>query len=141
MGGPAQNFDDIDKNDDGKVTKDEVADWTWERYSRADGDKDGALTRQEMESVRPFGREGRPSRSGRPVRLKIVAPSWIEWVACLGDIAAGERDDTFRSVHRRKDRLARQIAQPRDHNEDGNRQLRPKADNLNPSPAKALETQ
>jgi len=55
MGNPAQNFDQIDKNKDGKITKDELADWTWERFARTDTDKDGALTRQELEAMAPPG--------------------------------------------------------------------------------------
>jgi predicted O-methyltransferase YrrM len=65
MGGPAQNFDQIDKNKDGKITKDELADWIWQRFAAADADKDGALTRQELEAMRPPGGERGPG-FGRP---------------------------------------------------------------------------
>lgn len=73
MGGPGMRegpdgagllfaFDRIDKNSDGKITKDEATDWLWERIVRADTDSDGALTRQELETMRPPGREGAPQR-------------------------------------------------------------------------------
>jgi len=53
-----------DRNQDGRVTKDEVAEWYWERLVRADADKDGALTRQEMDALTPGPREGGPGRRG-----------------------------------------------------------------------------
>jgi len=66
MGGVVQNFDQIDKNKDGKITKEELADWIWQRFATADADKDGALTRQELEAMAPPGGRGGPEGFGRP---------------------------------------------------------------------------
>jgi len=75
IGGPGivEAFDQIDKNADGKVSKDEASEWFWQRLARADADSDSALTRKELEAVRGPGQPGGPGRGmwprpGRPMR-------------------------------------------------------------------------
>jgi hypothetical protein len=50
-----------DKNQDGKVTKDEVSETVWERISTADANKDGAITPAELDA-HWLDRSGRPGR-------------------------------------------------------------------------------
>lgn len=41
----------LDKNKDGKLTKDEAPERLWERVSKADANKDGAVTKDELEAA------------------------------------------------------------------------------------------
>lgn len=62
---PGQMFDRMDRNSDGKLTKDEMPEQIAERLMRADTDGDGAVSKEELEKVR--GRK--PARDGqRPKR-------------------------------------------------------------------------
>ena len=54
---PQQMFKRGDKNSDGKITKDEVPEFVWDRLSKADADKDGAVTPEEMKKAREQMRE------------------------------------------------------------------------------------
>ena len=75
-------FGRMDRNHDGKITKDEVPDFLWGRLSEADADKDGAVSKAELEkhhqkmrgSQRPEGRGSRPEEN-RPVDEKAKTPS------------------------------------------------------------------
>lgn len=57
---PAQMFADLDKNSDGKLTKDELPERFAERMMGADTNGDGALTKGELEQAR----RNRRSRGG-----------------------------------------------------------------------------
>jgi len=74
-------FDKVDADDNGSVTKDEIAEAIWQKASAADDNKDGSLSKDEirkhlrahMEGARgdrpgrPRGPEGRPGkRQGKP---------------------------------------------------------------------------
>jgi hypothetical protein len=59
--GPGALFDEMDKNKDGRVTWDEAWTFVQGRFNAADADRDGGLTRQEADALRPAGgrrREG-----------------------------------------------------------------------------------
>lgn len=59
----------FDKNDDGKLTEDEVPEGPWARMTRADADKDGIVTKEELKKelkrLPMIGPRGRIDR--RPV--------------------------------------------------------------------------
>jgi len=55
--GPAQIFQRLDKNGDGKLTKDELPPRMAERFSKADADGDGAITREELKAAAAKMRE------------------------------------------------------------------------------------
>jgi Ca2+-binding EF-hand superfamily protein len=72
-GNPAAMFARLDKNGDGKVTIDEIPEQQRPRikqfFGRADADKDGALTKEELERLGQNVRQqlvGRPARPGGP---------------------------------------------------------------------------
>ena len=44
-------FQRADKNQDGKITKDEVPDQLWERISKADADGNGEVTKEELKKA------------------------------------------------------------------------------------------
>ncbi len=46
----AERFKRLDKNADGKLSKDEVPAAVWERISQADANNDGAVTKEEAEN-------------------------------------------------------------------------------------------
>lgn len=62
-------FERLDRNHDGKVSKDEAPSFFWERLSTADTNKDGSISKEEMErhqqrmrdSHKPEGRDNRPA--------------------------------------------------------------------------------
>ena len=54
-------FRRFDADGDGKLTRQEVPPWLWPRLSNADANSDGAITRDEMESLPPE-RPRRPQR-------------------------------------------------------------------------------
>lgn len=58
---------DLDRNGDQKVTRDELADRVDAIFARYDANKDGAVTRAELLTVRttPYGLPGRERRSRR----------------------------------------------------------------------------
>jgi len=49
------NFDELDKNKDGKVTQDEAGD-AWKFLSKADTNGDGAITKDELQAMHPHNR-------------------------------------------------------------------------------------
>lgn len=65
-------FGRVDRNHDGKVTKDEAPEFMWSRLSEADADKDGAVSKEELEKHLPKHRGGQKpeSRDNRPVEEK-----------------------------------------------------------------------
>lgn len=46
------NFDELDKNKDGKITQDEAGE-AWKFLSKADTNGDGAVTREELQALHP----------------------------------------------------------------------------------------
>jgi len=62
--GPGALFDEVDANKDGRATWDETWRFVQGRFGRADADRDGSLTRQEADALRPARRRqdgGTPS--------------------------------------------------------------------------------
>lgn len=62
-----KRFEKLDKDQDGKVTLDEMLAGASERWQRADLNKDGVVTRDEMKQHfknRPFGRFARQDKDG-----------------------------------------------------------------------------
>ena len=72
---PEEFFSRMDKNHDGKLTKDEVPEGLWQNLSRADANHDGAVSKEELATVhkrmaaehfkRPAGVPGRPEAPDR----------------------------------------------------------------------------
>lgn len=62
--GPGFLFDQMDGNKDDRVTWDEAWRYAQQRFGAADADRDGGLTRQEADALRPAGR--RPDGAGQP---------------------------------------------------------------------------
>ncbi len=62
---PAEMFKHMDKNNDGKLSKDEVPERLWERLSKADKNSDNAITKAELEAAMAQMRGQRPG-GGRP---------------------------------------------------------------------------
>ena len=54
-------FEQLDKNSDGKIVATEVPAWGWQRLSRADTNKDNAVTKAEFDALRA----SRPGRAGQ----------------------------------------------------------------------------
>ena len=54
-------FEQLDKNSDGKIVATEVPAWGWQRLSRADTNKDNAVTKAEFDALRA----SRPGRGGQ----------------------------------------------------------------------------
>ncbi len=57
-------FDEMDTNKDGRVAWDEAWTFTQRRFNAADADRDGGLTRQEAEALRPAGRRPEGAQGG-----------------------------------------------------------------------------
>ena len=62
--GPGALFDEIDANKDGRATWDETWTFVQRRFNSADADRDGGLTRQEAEALRPANRRGGGAQGG-----------------------------------------------------------------------------
>ena len=63
--GPGAIFDEMDANKDSRVTWDEAWAFVQRRFNAADADRDGGLTRQEADALRPANRRpGGPQGSG-----------------------------------------------------------------------------
>lgn len=56
QGHPHMNFDELDKNKDGKITADEAGD-AWKFLSKADTNGDGAVTKDEFETMHQHRRK------------------------------------------------------------------------------------
>jgi Ca2+-binding EF-hand superfamily protein len=65
-GGPEEMFKRADKNNDGKISKDEVPAEAWERLGKLDKDNDGAVSKEEARAGGPGA--GGPGGSGGPGR-------------------------------------------------------------------------
>lgn len=65
-GGKGRGFEMADKNGDGKLTQDEAPKF-WDRISKADLDKDGAVSREEMARAREMAEsmKGNPGGAGK----------------------------------------------------------------------------
>lgn len=63
--GPGAMFDRLDGNKDGRVTWDEAWGYVQQRFASADADRDGGVTRQEAEALRP-ARRGPGGTQGAP---------------------------------------------------------------------------
>lgn len=61
-GAPGEMFKRADKNEDGKISKDEVPEQIWARLGKLDKDGDGAVSGEEAKAGRPEG--GRPGGPG-----------------------------------------------------------------------------
>ncbi|MCX7420695.1 MAG: hypothetical protein NT013_14310 [Planctomycetia bacterium] len=61
-------FGRLDRNHDGKVSKDEAPEFLWERLSAADANKDGSISKEEMEQQhqKMRGNQRHEGRGGRP---------------------------------------------------------------------------
>jgi hypothetical protein len=57
-------FDDMDGNKDGRVAWDEAWTFVQRRFAAADADRDGGLTRQEADALRPARNGGRRAEGG-----------------------------------------------------------------------------
>lgn len=70
-------FGRLDRNHDGKVSKDEAPEFIWERMSAADSNKDGAVSKEEMEQHhQKMHRDQKPERrDDHPVEEKPKTPS------------------------------------------------------------------
>ena len=67
--GPGALFDEVDANKDGRATWDETWGFVQRRFAAADSDRDGGLTRQEADALRPTGgrrEDGGPNRGSPP---------------------------------------------------------------------------
>ena len=62
--GPGALFDEMDANKDSRVTWDEAWAFVQRRFNAADADKDGGLTRQEADALRPANRRLGGGQSG-----------------------------------------------------------------------------
>lgn len=68
-GGPprgAEMLQRLDKNEDGKLSKDEVPERLWDRLSRLDANEDGMVTKDELAKMIGQGRQARRARGNRP---------------------------------------------------------------------------
>jgi len=59
-------FEDLDKNNDGFITEDEVTKEQWERIKKRDKDNDGKVSKDEFGAPRPGGGGPRPGGGGEP---------------------------------------------------------------------------
>ena len=62
--GRGEFFKNADKNNDGKVSKDEVPAEAWERLGKLDKDSDGAVSKEEMAAMAGRGGPGGPGVGG-----------------------------------------------------------------------------
>ncbi|HYI82178.1 MAG TPA: hypothetical protein VEX11_03085 [Acetobacteraceae bacterium] len=65
-GGPGAIFVEVDANKDGRATWDETWRFVEQRFGRADADRDGSLTRQEAEALRPTRRRPEGGNASQP---------------------------------------------------------------------------
>ena len=61
----SEMFERLDKNKDGKLTKDEVPERMWQFLSKADANKDGAISKEELEAARKTMQEQMQQRRPR----------------------------------------------------------------------------
>jgi len=57
-------FEDLDKNNDGFITEDEVTKEQWDRIKKRDKDNDGKVSKDEFGAPRPGGGGPRPGGPG-----------------------------------------------------------------------------
>jgi EF hand domain-containing protein len=62
--GPGALFDEMDANKDSRVTWDEAWAFVQRRFNAADANRDGGLTRQEADALRPASRRGGGQQGG-----------------------------------------------------------------------------
>ena len=95
--GPAGGalFDEMDGNKDSRVTWDEAWGFVQRRFASADADRDGGLTRQEAEALRP-GRGGGRRQEGGAAPAAPATPEQAARRARFGDVV-------FRSLDANRD--------------------------------------
>lgn len=86
-------FDEMDANKDGRVAWDEAWGFVQRRFASADADRDGGLTRQEADALRPAGGGGRRQEGGAS---QAPSPEQQARRARFGDVM-------FRSVDANRD--------------------------------------
>ena len=90
--GPGALFDEMDANKDSRVTWDEAWAFVQRRFNAADADKDGGLTRQEADALRPANRRpGGPQGGGAAPNAEQTAR-----MSRFGDVV-------FRSIDANRD--------------------------------------
>jgi EF hand domain-containing protein len=96
--GPGALFDTMDANKDGRVAWDEAWAFVQRRFASADADRDGGLTRQEADALRPARRNGGDRRQEGSASDTTQAPSPEQQArrARFGDVV-------FRSVDANRD--------------------------------------
>lgn len=82
--GPGSLFEEIDANKDGRATWDETWSFVQRRFAAADADRDGGLTRQEAEALRPGA--GRRPGSGAQDGGRPPTPEQTAGRARFGDV-------------------------------------------------------
>lgn len=71
MGGMMMNFDAVDADKDGKITKDEMAAHRAARFTEADSDKDGKLSPEEMVAMREQAEAARKTERAKAMIARI----------------------------------------------------------------------
>ena len=90
-------FDDMDGNKDGRVAWDEAWAFVQRRFASADSDRDGGLTRQEAEALRPARGPGARRQEGGPAGApQAPSPEQAARRARFGDVM-------FRSIDANRD--------------------------------------
>lgn len=90
-------FDDMDGNKDGRVAWDEAWAFVQRRFAAADADRDGGLTRQEAEALRPARGPGARRQEGSPAGApQAPSPEQAARRARFGDVM-------FRSIDANRD--------------------------------------
>ena len=92
--GPGGLFDEIDANKDGRATWDETWGFVQRRFNAADADRDGGLTRQEADALRPMG--GRRAEGAGGGQQPAPSPEQAARRARFGDVM-------FRSIDANRD--------------------------------------
>lgn len=71
MGGPMMNFEELDADKDGKVTKEELAANRAAKFAEADADKDGKLSADEMIAMRDKAEAARKAEMAKAMIARI----------------------------------------------------------------------
>jgi Ca2+-binding EF-hand superfamily protein len=71
LGGPMMNFDELDADKDGKVTKEELAANRAAKFAEADADKDGKLSADEMVAMREKAEAARKAEMAKAMIARI----------------------------------------------------------------------
>lgn len=71
MGGPLMNFEELDADKDGKVTKEELAANRTAKFTEADADKDGKLSADEMLAMHEKAQAARKAEMAKGMIARI----------------------------------------------------------------------